>query len=177
MTHLGSRVSALVDGRLATEEEERCWAHVHSCHTCRDLVEQEGWVKTQLAQLSFGPSHTSQPSHDFKSSLLGRCSASAPGSASPLEPTQLRTPGHRPRRGLVAIGGGAASACVVGVLALGVAGAPRLDPRPPSTDLSRPVVPATPIVSVDDRTARGPVSPSRTPLAERLVAIREKIAP
>ena len=172
MTHLGSRVSALVDGRLAPEEEERCWAHVHSCHTCRDLVEQEGWVKTQLAQLSFGPS---EPSHDFKSSLLGRCSA--PGSGSPLEPAQFRTAGNRPRRGLVAIGGGAASACVVGVLALGVAGAPRLDPRPPSTDLSRSVVPATPIANVDDRAARGPVSPSRTPLAERLVAIREKIAP
>ena len=169
MTHLGSRVSALVDGRLAPEEEERCWAHVHACHACRDLVEHEGWVKTQLAQLSFGPS---EPSRDFKSSLVGRCSA--------LDAPPFRTAGHRPRRSLVAIGGGAASACVVGVLALGVAGGPRLDPRPPATDLSRPVVPvtrATPAMNVDDRTARGPVSPSRTPLAERLVAIREKIAP
>ena len=174
MTHLGSRVSALLDGRLAPEEEERCWAHVHACYACRDLVEQEGWVKTQLAQLSFGPS---EPSHDFKSSLVGRCSGLAPGSSSPLAAVPFRTAAHRPRRGLVAIGGGAASACVVGVLALGVAGAPRLDPRPPATDLSRPIGPATPIANVDDRTARGPVSPSRTPLAERLVAIREKIAP
>ena len=71
MTHLGSRVSALVDGRLGAEEEERCWAHVHACHTCRDLVEHEGWVKTQLARLSYG---ASQPSHDFKSALVGRCS-------------------------------------------------------------------------------------------------------
>jgi anti-sigma factor RsiW len=172
MTHLGPRVSALVDGRLAPEEEERCWAHVHACHACRDLVEQEGWVKTQLAQLSFGPS---EPSRDFKSSLVGRCSAL--GSASALDAPPFRTAGHRPRRGLVAIGGGAASACVVGVLALGVAQAPRLDPRPPATDLSRPVVPTTPVATVDDRTARGPVSPSRTPLAERLVAIREKIVP
>jgi hypothetical protein len=45
------------------------------------------------------------------------------------------------------------------------------------TDLSRPTTPATPVVNVDDRSARGPVSPSRTPLAERLVAIREKIVP
>lgn len=172
MTHLGSRVSALVDGRLAPEEEERCWNHVHACHTCRDLVEHEGWVKTQLAQLSFGPSQTS---HDFKSSLLGRCSASAPGSA--LTPAQFPTAQHRSRRGLVAIGGGAASACVVGVLVLGVAGAPRIEPRPPATDLSRPAGPTTPVNVVDDRTARGPVSPSRTPLAERLVAVREKIAP
>jgi hypothetical protein len=174
MAHLGPRVSALLDGRLAPEEEERCWAHVHTCHSCRDLVEQEGWVKTQLAQLSFGPSAAS---HDFKSSLVGRCSALAPGSSPSLTPPSFPTAGHRPRRGLVAIGGGAASACVVGVLALGVAGTPRLEPRPPATDLSRSVVPATPVASVDDRVVRGPVTPSRTPLAERLVALREKIAP
>lgn len=155
MSHLGARVSALLDGRLAPEEEERCWNHVHGCHACRDLVEQEGWVKTQLAQLSFGPS---QPSHDLKASL-SRCSSLTPA---PF-PTE-----HRSRRGLVAIGGGAASACVVGVLALGVAGTPRIDPRPPATDLSRPAGPVTPVADV---------SPFRTPLAERLVAIREKIAP
>jgi len=63
------------------------------------------------------------------------------------------------------------------VLALGVAGAPRIEPRPPATDLSRPVGPTTPVTDVEDRTARGPASPFRTPLAERLVAIREKIAP
>ena len=171
MTHLGARVSALVDGHLAPEEEERCWSHVHTCHTCRDLVEHEGWVKTQLAQLSFGPSETS---HDFKSSLVGRCSAL--GSGSSLEPAAFTT-AHRPRRSLVAIGGGAASACVVGVLVLGAAGSPRVEPRPPVTDLSRPVVPASPVSTIDDRATRGPVSPSRTPLAERLVAVREKIAP
>ncbi len=172
MTHLGSRVSALVDGRLGPEEEERCWAHVHACHACRDLVEHEGWVKTQLARLSYGGS---QPSHGFKSSLVGRCSELS--ASSPLAGATLAPSGSRSRRGLVAIGGGAASACVVGVLVLGVAGSPRVDPRPPATDLSRPVGPVAPVNGVDDRTARGPVSPSRTPLAERLVAIREKIAP
>ncbi|HEX5918514.1 MAG TPA: hypothetical protein VFY76_11700 [Nocardioides sp.] len=173
MSHLGSRVSALLDGRLAPEEEERCWNHVHTCHSCRDLVEQEGWVKTQLAQLSFGPD---EPSHDFKSALLGRCSAMQSGAGHGLAPAPFPTSRQRPRRGLVAIGGGAASACVVGVLVLGVAGAPRVDPRPPVTDLSRPTGPASP-AATDDRAARGPVSPSRTPLADRLVAIREKIAP
>ncbi len=174
MSHLGSRVSALIDGRLPPEEEERCWSHVHGCHACRDLVEHEGWVKTQLAQLSFGPSPTSQ---DLKSSLLGHCSGAAPATGSALTPAHFPTSHQRSRRGLVAIGGGAASACVVGVLALGVAGSPRMEPLPPSTDLSRPVGPATPVNMVDDRTARGPAAPSRTPLAERLVAIREKIAP
>ena len=81
MSHLGSRVSALVDGRLGPEEEERCWAHVHACHTCRDLVEHEGWVKTQLAQLSYG---ASRPSHDFKSALVGRCSELSSGCCSSL---------------------------------------------------------------------------------------------
>ena len=172
--HLGSRVSALLDGQMDPEESERAWAHVHACHACRDLVEQEGWVKTQLAQLSFGPS---QPSHDFKSELVDRCSAMQSGAGHGMAAPQFPTTRDRPRRGLVAIGGGAASACVVGVLALGVAGAPRVDPRPPVTDLTRPTGPASPTVTGDDRAARGPVSPSRTPLAERLVAIREKIAP
>ena len=173
MTHLGSRVSALVDGRLAPDEEERCWNHVHTCHTCRDLVEHEGWVKTQLAQLSYG---ASRPSHDFKSALVGRCSELSPDPGSLGGATSV-TAGHRPRRGLVAIGGSAASACVVGVLVLGVAGSPRVEPRPPATDLSRPTGPVAPSQGADDRSARGPVSPSRMPLAERLVAIREKIAP
>lgn len=166
MSHLGPRVSALLDGRLSAEEEERCWDHVHGCHLCRDLVEQEGRVKTQLAQLSLGSSACSR---DLKSSLLGGCSS--------LTPAAFPTAHPRPRRGLVAIGGGAASACVVGVLALGVAGSPRVEPRPPATDLSRPTGSTTAVPVVDDRAARGPVSPSRTPLAERLVAIREKIAP
>ncbi len=173
MTHLGSRVSALVDGHLGPDEEERCWNHVHTCHTCRDLVEHEGWVKTQLAQLSYG---ASRPSHDFKSALVGRCPELSTH-ASPLAGAAFPTASHRSRRGLVAIGGGAASACVVGVLVLGVAGSPRVEPRPPATDLSRPVGPAAPASGVDDRSVRGSVSPSRMPLAERLVAIREKIAP
>ena len=137
-------------------------------------MEQEGWVKTQLAQLSF---EAGQPSRDFKSALVGRCSSLQPASGPALAASPFATSSHRPRRGLVAIGGGAASACVVGVLALGVAGTPRVEPRPPVTDLSRPTSPVSPVVNVDDRSARGPVSPSRTPLAERLVAIREKIAP
>ncbi|RYB95093.1 hypothetical protein EUA93_12510 [Nocardioides oleivorans] len=176
MSHLGSRVSALLDGRLAPEEEERCWNHVHACHACRDLVEEEGWVKTQLAQLSFGPCE-SQPSHDLKSALLGQCSSLQPAHGPALAAPRFPTSQHRSRRGLVAIGGGAASACVVGVLALGVAGSPRVEPRPPATDLSRPVGPVAPAINVEDRSVRRPASPSRTPLAEQLVAFREKIAP
>ena len=166
MTHLGSRVSALLDGRLAPADEERCWAHVHECHACRDLVEHEGWVKTQLARLSFGPASTPE---SLKSSLLGGCGA--------LAPAPFVTAGHRSRRGLVAIGGGAASVCVVGVLALGVAGSPPIEPAPPAADLSGPASPAPTASDSADGPRRGRTTVSRTPLAERLVAIREKIVP
>ena len=51
ITHLGTRVSALLDGQLPAAEAERAWAHVHACHVCRDLVEREGSIKTRLAGL------------------------------------------------------------------------------------------------------------------------------
>jgi anti-sigma factor RsiW len=127
MAHLGSRVSALLDGRLSPVEEERLWAHVHECHPCRDLVEREGWVKTQLATLSF--ESTSAP-EQLKSSLMGglTCSGLTPPPFPPASPRSRH-------RGLVAIGGGAAGAAVVGVLALGAAGTPQVERRAPVTDL------------------------------------------
>lgn len=50
--HIGSTASALIDGQLAPEAEERAWSHVLSCPGCRRLVEREGWVKQRLAGLS-----------------------------------------------------------------------------------------------------------------------------
>jgi anti-sigma factor RsiW len=153
--HLGSRVSALLDGQLPAEEAERAWAHVHACHACRDLVEREGWVKTRLAGLTFDSGAAPE---SLKGSLLGSpllpdgsafptfAPASAPG-----------TSGARPRRqlGLVAIGGGAVGAAVMGVLALGVAPADvPSDRRPPTTSLVRqseaPRV-GTPVPTVQQR--------------------------
>lgn len=128
--HLGSRVSALLDGQLEAEEAERAWAHVHTCHACRDLVEREGWVKTRLAGLTF---ETDAAPDSLKGSLLG----------SPLLPAASAFPtsfDDRPRRqfGLVAIGGGAVGAAVMGVLALGAAPADvPTDRRPPTTSLVR----------------------------------------
>jgi hypothetical protein len=136
MGHLGTRVSALLDGQLSPEEEERAWSHVHSCHQCRDQVEREGWVKTRLAGLSFG--QTEVPGH-LKGALLGAL-------------TSERTPGEaildasahadlRPRwAALTALGGGAGVAAVMGVLALGAApaDAPTLDRRLPTASVSTP---------------------------------------
>lgn len=108
--HLGTRVSALLDGQLPADEAERAWAHVHVCHFCRDAVEREGWVKTRLAGLSSGPHGASD---HLKGSLLfgGTLAAAAP------------TDHDRPRRAaMVLLGGSAASVAVLGVVVLGLGG-------------------------------------------------------
>lgn len=132
MTHLGSRVSALLDGQLSAAEAERAWAHVHLCHTCRDLVEREGQIKTSLAGLSLAA--TSAPDH-LKGALLG----SPPvGSSRPLGAPS--GPARRPfgNAGMVAVGGGAVGAAFLGLLALGVAPSDGpADRRPPTTSLTR----------------------------------------
>ena len=126
--HLGNRVSALLDGQLSAEETERAWAHVHGCHACRDLVEREGWIKTRLQ----GVSHDSVPaaSDRLKGCLLG----ALPAPLDPVETTAERD--HRRRQlGIVALGGGAVGAAVMGVFALGFAPAdgPALERRAPAS--------------------------------------------
>ena len=137
--HLGDRVSALLDGQLASEDEERAWDHVHVCHLCRDLVEREGWVKTRLAGLTWG-SPAEVPSH-LRGSLMGAPDLT-PGEAYLVEAGS----GPRARRvGLVALGSGAAGAAVMGVLVLGGAPAdlPNPDPRAPSTSVNSPAPPVS----------------------------------
>ncbi|MGN6162129.1 MAG: anti-sigma factor [Marmoricola sp.] len=53
--HVGSRVSALVDGQLSEAEADRVWAHVMVCPPCRRLVEQEGWTKTRVRSTVHAP--------------------------------------------------------------------------------------------------------------------------
>lgn len=134
--HLGTRVSALLDGQLSAEDEERAWDHVHLCHHCRDLVEREGWVKTRLAGLTWG-APAEVPEH-LRGSLIG---------APDLTPGEAFLVGggrdHRVRRtGLVALGSGAAGAAVVGVLVLGSAPADIPERRTPSTSVNSPSAPA-----------------------------------
>ena len=138
MWHLGSRVSALLDGQLSPEETERAWAHVHACHACRDLVEREGWIKTRLAGLSHGA--TAAPDH-LKGSLLG-----PHAHAHHLDVLGRRSRGWA--AGL-AIGGGAAGVAVLGVLVLGAAPSDGpVDRRAPVTNIGqsdspRPPTPAS----------------------------------
>ena len=132
--HLGSRVSALLDGQLSPEEEERAWSHVHTCHQCRDQVEREGWVKTRLAGLSFG--QTELPGH-LRGALLGAMTTDrTPGEAILDASSDMRSRWVA----LTALGGGAGVAAVMGMLALGAApaDAPTFDRRLPTASVSTP---------------------------------------
>ncbi len=142
--HLGTRISALLDGQMSPEEAERAWAHVHTCHFCRDQVEREGWVKSRLAGLSYDAG----PAPDrLKGSLLGM----PPGDALLAFAAVRQDPDRRMRRnvGIAAIGGGAVGAAVMGVLALGTApaDAPTIDRRAPVTQVTTPTQPpaSTPV--------------------------------
>jgi hypothetical protein len=158
--HLGTRVSALLDGQLSARDTEEAWEHVYACHACRDLVEREGWVKTRLAGLCTGE-------REAPSGLKGSLMSMPPGDA-------LLAGGstHAQRRptGAVVIGGGAVGAALLGVVAFGLAGStPVTDRRPPVTQIntSVPSSPATP--------ATGGSGPGATYLPGAPVPIRRML--
>lgn len=157
--HLGTRVSALLDGQLSPADEERAWDHVHSCHQCRDAVEREGWVKTRLAtmQLAGAPA----PSH-LKGSLLVRGIvdwSDWPDSAEHPVVADVVTDASSSRRhlGMAGIGSGAVGAAVLGVLALGAApaNAPGAVVRPADDSFGAALTHA--ISEVVDRDAPAPL--------------------
>jgi anti-sigma factor RsiW len=146
--HLGTRASALLDGQLPPAEAERLWEHVHGCHLCRDLVEREGWIKTQLSGLG-APAQA--PDH-LKGALLGACSRS------PLPPASAfaEVPARSRARTLAMVGvgvGSAAGMAVMGVLALGAspADAPAGDPQAPIANLTPPTDGGSTLLPVRDR--------------------------
>ena len=151
--HLGTRVSALLDGQLTEAEAERAWAHVHQCHSCRDQVEREGWVKTRLAGLALGEA---QAPDGLKGSLRGTFAGAHPGPGLGVPPGDAylalaTAPAHRPRRGaVVAVGSGALGAAVLGVLVMstGPASAPQPDrtPAPASVNQVTPSHGPTPLL-------------------------------
>jgi len=57
VTHLGERVSALLDGQLSVEATERAMMHLAGCRDCRGAVEFERLTKARLVCLS-GPAPT-----------------------------------------------------------------------------------------------------------------------
>ncbi len=157
--HLGSRASALLDGQLSPEDTERAWDHVHACHTCRDMVEREGWIKTRLAGLSFEVATPATPSW-LKGSIIdasagcpgGGAYLAMPGAVTGAMPCAMSGPVHptgdhrRRSLGLAALGGSAVGAAVMGVLVFGVApaDAPSIDRRAPVTSITNTEAPRTP---------------------------------
>jgi hypothetical protein len=104
--HLGSSVSALLDGQLDGESTERAWRHVLHCPPCRRLVENEGWVKRQLAQIGDGERVDSPPDR-LVGSLLDLDPAAVWTTAPPPPPDPERS--SRGRRGAAIVLVGARS--------------------------------------------------------------------
>jgi anti-sigma factor RsiW len=83
VSHLGDRVSALVDGQLGHDERDRLLAHVARCAACHAEVESARALKARLAGLG-----SPEPS----ASLTARLHAMAePGG--PMPPVRPRMPG------------------------------------------------------------------------------------
>ena len=118
--HLGSSVSALVDGQLDAASTERAWDHVMNCAPCRRVVEHESWVKRQLAQIADGP-RAERPSDRFLGSLLELDPNSAdPAATAWAETDELERRGRTHRRaGIALVGAGSVSAAVFGLSAIG----------------------------------------------------------
>jgi len=158
--HIGSTVSALVDGQLAHDEAERAWAHVLTCPPCRRLVEREGWVKRQLATMS-----GSEPSARLLGSLYELDAAAEAWAA--VGELERRGRGRR-RAGLALVGAGSVSAAVFGIASLGGAGLGigGVPAGTPATSLTRSTATPTPLTAPTAPSvgvhSRLPASPDRT---------------
>ena len=151
MGHVGTRVSALIDGQLSRAESERLWAHVHQCALCRAQVEREGWVKTQLAGLALSCPQPPAP-HELKGALSGVASA---WSTPPGPTTGLPAAERRRMMTFAAIGAGSIGAAMVGVIAMSVpAETPGVDRRGPASTITQSSESPTPAV-------RGAGAPAR----------------
>jgi hypothetical protein len=114
--HLGSSVSALVDGQLDEETTERAWEHVLHCPPCRRLVEHEGWVKRRLGQIAAAPD---EPSDRFLGALLDLDAQEADTSAAWADTDRIEDRGRgRRRAGIALVGAGSVSAAVFGLSTL-----------------------------------------------------------
>jgi anti-sigma factor RsiW len=153
--HVGTKVSALVDGQLPAAEADRLWAHVHGCPPCRRQVEREGWVKTRLAGLALCGDQPCAPR-----GLKGALAEVRGAWSEPPAPAVAEDDRHERRRVMMvaALGAGSLGAAMVGVLAMSVpAQTPGVERRGPVTSMTRPTLtPATraPSTSLSPRLAQ-----------------------
>lgn len=139
--HVGTKVSALIDGQLSQAESERLWTHVHGCDLCRDHVEREGWVKTRLAGLNVG----APIAPNYLRSVL--CRPSDVSDQPELQRSLLD--GGRRTATVAVVGAGSMGVAMLGILALAVPSqTPPVERRGPATsfsNLSDPQRPARPV--------------------------------
>lgn len=84
MSHLGERLSALIDGELGHDERERALVHLTACDECRAEADMLRGLKRRLRAV-----HDPAPSED----LMVRLRAMGePGG--PVPPAVSRLPGH-----------------------------------------------------------------------------------
>ena len=113
--HIGAKASALIDGQLSPDEEERAWSHVLACPGCRSQVEREGWTKRQLGTLT--ASRRDQPSDRLIGSLFDVDTRAAWAEVQVIERRSVRR-----RTAAVVVGGSAVGACALALMT--VTGAP-----------------------------------------------------
>jgi anti-sigma factor RsiW len=95
MSHLGDRLSALVDGELDGAERDRAHAHLASCEQCRAEAADLRQLKQQLRTLMTGA-----PAEAAMTSRL--IALTGPGGPMPVRHRLLRIlPGRRPEAGWV----------------------------------------------------------------------------
>jgi hypothetical protein len=91
VSHLGSRISALVDGQLAPAVAERALAHVAACSECQQELSAARAARAALAAASDDVA----PAPDLAARLLSLAptepSAQPPRASDPLAPTARRT--------------------------------------------------------------------------------------
>lgn len=160
--HIGSVVSALVDGHLDRASAERAWSHALSCAGCLRQVEREGWVKTRLASMS----GSSEPPPDLLASLYTVQSADRQAAVeawAALDAVERRGQGRR-RAGLAIAGAGSVSAAVLGLAYLTGAAGGYSGGGTPAANLTGPPRPAVTVSTPTAEAPRPAVRSGRPPL-------------
>jgi anti-sigma factor RsiW len=155
--HIGSTASALVDGQLTPEEEERAWAHVLTCAGCRRLVEREGSVKQRLAGLADPVDPGAVPSR--LAATLADLESTA---AAWVEVDEIERRSNRRRATAVLVGAGSVS--VAAAALLGLTGS-TVDPPGSPVEPSPASIRSDVVDSAVDGALRPVLAPGSTPSA------------
>ncbi|HET7328996.1 MAG TPA: zf-HC2 domain-containing protein [Nocardioidaceae bacterium] len=132
MSHLGERLTALVDGHLDAAERDRALAHVRHCAECRADVQHQHWVRRRLQELP-----DAEPSAALLMSLqdVGAGAVPVQAAVADEQATRWRFPTRR-HAAMAVAGAGTVAAGVLG-LAYVVGAAPAAEPvRPPVGEFS-----------------------------------------